>query len=1046
MLTLLALATLASLGPQTSQAPVDLLPVETTVAPREWYLGGVFEAQIAEGFEVTESGSGQVHFFEVRRVGEPMDLVFPALKLLCAPGAAANVTGPEFAEFLGGNVRDYAASISMEVTVKEDLELVIDGEARPGQRFHLGPGLTAAGPGLEIDVLVYQSGENLIGMIAKAETLGDQDSRSMAEQVRSTLKVKPVTIASARLVQVGNFTVEVPVISPTTWNRPDGAAFLSIGVGGGNFELGAQQGLSEEQAQAIGSSYFVARKQALEESINELGGTMLDTRWAGEWIQNGQLLGFHMDFVQSDGAAFTISSFFLLAGTDLFTATVTVPTAELPLALPRFRDMLESLQCPGNEEALRATFGRTSLNQAHGLTLYYPDTLRLEQQLGDVVQLTLRGKESLVPSDLAMHLFVDPSPQRSGGLEAFVRETIGAQFPGAEPSAASAIEGNLLGQRQPGLQLTWTLDGKSFLATALSAPLHDGTLIALATSRLENSSSSSWSFANILAGMEQLDSGDRWIQSETYDVVFDPAAWTVNSSHVGLGSQFRFEHKSKGLGVTFQDTSSPLELNKESPFDSLVGAANHYFKIQETWAGTAVTGERSQTFEVLDQRRDAIDINGVTCIRKRLNFALPSGEAYVLYLYYMITEQRAVVAHFWAKATDKEGLEAGQRLVETLRIRAGLGVTEQVQILGDLRIDLPLGFVRDTPDKVGPESLYFWNSLVDGAFAAVARIPSAGLPDYQELWMGAENSIRAGVDPGLLEELTTQVGELLFLGHRREARIYQYTPLDSKEQQVQLKSIAQVGPWTYELTVVGPQESRYEFDKLQAVLEGASLVATWQQISEQGYNIAYDPARASLSRQELPGGSMEGFLFQGSGNERLFTVTDGKWTGSGLDDPVFLSGINSTLTSQFDLGATKSFDLELGTTKLTLQSSTNTVKKSIQGGVSFSNQTPGEGLYISVKFLGPVNLPEALMEQSVLNDGAYTIENFHLVERDVLGARAAGHMVSFMDGAGQRYANQKFVVPVPGGALELFATWAPGAKDLGLTQVNLFFDSLELVE
>lgn len=86
------------------------------------------------------------------------------------------------------------------------------------------------------------------------------------------------------------------------------------------------------------------------------------------------------------------------------------------------------------------------------------------------------------------------------------------------------------------------------------------------------------------------------------------------------------------------------------------------------------------------------------------------------------------------------------------------------------------------------------------------------------------------------------------------------------------------------------------------------------------------------------------------------------------------------------------------------------------------------------------------MDQSVLNDGAYSIEDFRLVERDVLGARVTGHMATFVDKGGVRYANQKYVVPVPGGALELFATWAPSAQDLGLTQVNLFFDSLELVQ
>jgi len=1046
MLTLLAFATLATLGPQSAQVPADPVPVESAVDRDPWFAGGVFEAQIAPGFEVTETGSGQVHFFEVRRTGDPRDQAFPALKLLCAPGAAASVTVPEFADLLAGNVGEYAASLSMELGPTENLELVIGGVARRGQRFQLNSPGAGSAQGLKIDVLVYQSGENLIGVIEKADLLGDEGTRSMAQQVYSTLKVKPVTIASARLVQVGNFTVEVPVISRTAWNRPDGAAFLRIGVGGGNFELGAQEGLTEQQAQVIGSSYLMARQQALQESVKELGGTTLDTRWAGEWIQNGQVRGFHMDFVQSDGAAFTISNFYLLAGTDFFTATVTVPTVELPIALPRFRDMLESLQCPGNEDALRASFGRTSLNQAHGLTLYYPDTLRLEEELADVTRLTLRGLDNLFPSDLAMHLFVDPSPLPSGGLEAFVLETIEAQFPGAEIGQASAIEGNLLGKREPGFQWTWTFDGKSSLATALSAPLHGGTLIALATSRLENGGSSSWSFANILAGMQRLDPGDRWIQSKTYDVIFDPATWTVNSSHVGTGSQLRFKNERGSLQVTFQDATSPLGINTESPFEDLVDASNPYFEIQETYAGTAVTGERSQVFEVLAQHRDAIDINGVTCIRKRLHFALPSGEAYVLFLYYMLTEQRAVVAHFWAKADDKESLEAGQKLVETLRIRAGLGVIEQVQVLGDLRIDLPLGFVRDTPDSAGPESLYFWNSLVEGTFAAVVRIPSKGLPEYQELWKGAESSIRAGVAPGLLEGLTTEVGELSFLGHRREARIYQYTPLDSDQQQVQLKSIAQAGPWTYELTLVGPLESQYEFDKLRAVLEGATQVPTWQQVSEQGYNIAFDPARASLSRQGLPNSPMAGFLIKEAGIEKLYSVTDGQWTFSGPDDAAFSRGITSTLTSQFDLGATKSFDLELETTKLRFQSSTNTLKKLGQDGVSFSNQTPGEGLYIAVKLLGSASAPEVLMDQSVLNDGAYSIEDFHLVERDVLGARVTGHMATFVDKGGVRYANQKYVVPVPGGALELFATWAPSAQDLGLTQVNLFFDSLELVQ
>jgi hypothetical protein len=55
-------------------------------------------------------------------------------------------------------------------------------------------------------------------------------------------------------------------------------------------------------------------------------------------------------------------------------------------------------------------------------------------------------------------------------------------------------------------------------------------------------------------------------------------------------------------------------------------------------------------------------------------------------------------------------------------------------------------------------------------------------------------------------------------------------------------------------------------------------------------------------------------------------------------------------------------------------------------------------------------------------------------------------MTTFLDGQGLRYTNQKYIVPVPGGALELFAIWAPGGRELGLTQVNLFFDSLELVQ
>ncbi|MFT5830058.1 MAG: hypothetical protein ACI9D0_000636, partial [Bacteroidia bacterium] len=938
MLTQIAFTALAALVPITIQTPVKPALDNPAATSAPLFQGGVFEAQIAAGFEVAETGSGQVHFFEVRRVGDGRDLVFPALKLLCAPGAAASLTATEFANFLASNVRDYAASISMNVVSSAELDFVIDGGPRAGHRFQLSPQSLATGASIDIDVLAYQSGENLIGMVAKAEQADTTGLRAMAELVRSTLKVKPVTIASARSVQVGNFTVEVPVISPTAWRRPEGATYLRIGVGTGNFELGAQQVLTEGQAETIGANYLAARSTAISDLLDETGGTILDTRWAGEWIQNGQLRGFHTDFVEGDGVAFTISSFYLRAGTNFFTATVTVPTAELPGALPRLRDMLESLQCAGSEDALRTFFGRTSLNQAHGLTLYYPDTLRLEQELGDVVRLTLRGEDSLVPSDLAMHLFVAPGPLPGGGFEAFVRAAIDTQFPGAEVGEARPIEGDLLGQRQQGAQMTWRQGGKSFQATALSAPLHGGHLVALATSRLENANSTSWAFANILAGLQSLNPGDRSIQSDTFDVVFDPAEWTVNSSHVGTGSQFRFARVDLDLEVNFQDAASPLGATSQSSFDALVGASDPYFSIQETWAGTGVTGELNQEFEIQSERRDAINIDGVTCIRKRLEFALPDGEPYVLLLYYLLTEQRAVVAHFWATAADANALEAGQDLVETLRLRGGLGISEQVQILGDLRMELPLGFVRDTPKQDGPESLYFWNSLVEGSYAAVARIPSAGLPEYQELWQGVEASVQAGVDPTRLEEVATEVGELSFLGQGREARIYQYMPVDSEEEQLHLKSIAQAGPWTYELTVVGPLSLRYEFDKLQAVLEAATRVPTWLQVSEAGYNIAYDPAEYTLKREELAEGVIDGFVFSGEGSDEVFSINEqGAWTyrdALGLEN---LDGIRRSLTSQFDIGARKSFELKAGTATLQCLLSTNTQAKPIDGGMSFSN-------------------------------------------------------------------------------------------------------------
>ena len=1040
MLTQLALAALAALGPIPLQFPAEPVLAESAVTPGTLYQGGLFEAQVEDGFVVTETGTGQIHLFEVRRAGNASDLDFPALKLMCAPGAAAGLTAAQFADLLANDVRDYAAGVSMDLAPAQEVSFVIGGEVHSGQRFSLSNSRVTPETGLEVDVLAYRSGENLIGMIAKSAPAEGQDLRAMAELVRASLTVKPVTIASARLVNVGNFTVEVPVVSRTAWNRPEGASFFRIGVGTGNIEFGAQQAPDEAQAKAIGSNYLQARNANLRKTVTELGGTIEDTRWAGEWIQDGQLRGFHTDFIQSDGAAFTISSFYLLAGTNFFTATVTVPTAEHPMALPRLRDMLESLQCPGSEQELRAYFGRTSLNQAHGLTLYYPDTLRLEQEVGDTVRLTLRGEDTLVASDLAMHLFVAPGPPAAEGVEAFARETIMAQFPGAELGQATAIEGALLGQRHLGVQLSWTLDGKSYLATALGAPLHDGNLVALATSRLENGSSASWSFANILAGMQQLDPGDRWIQSPTYDVVFDPTFWTVNSRHVANGTQFRFEHPTLGLEVTFQDADSPLGETAQSSFDALVGAANPYFSIQETWAGTGVTGVRNQAFEVLDQRRDAIRIGGATCIRKRLKFALPDGEPYELFLYYLLTERRAVVAHFWAKAADQDAIEAGQALVETLRLRDGLGVVEQVQILGDLRVVLPLGFVRDTSNKGGPETLYFWNSLVEGSLGAIARIPSAGLPDSQELWAGVEAAVRLG-------EVSTEFKELTFLGEQREARSYQYTPKDSDEVQLQLKSIAQVGSWTYELTVVGPVAASYELDKLRNVLEAATQVPTWRQVSEQGYNLAYNPTEYSLRREQQPGSSTDTFLFEGRGGSEVFSINDeGAWVTSAGSEPGSLPGISGTLTSQFDLGTTKVFELDAGASGLQFLSSTNTQARPIDGGMSFSNRTPGEGVYISVKFLESAHVPEKLMEESVLNDSAYSIEDFYLIEREVLGSKVIGHMAAFTDGSGLGYANQKLIVPVPGGVLELFATWAPGANDLGLTQVNLFFDTLKLVQ